>query len=55
MLLRWVALAIAVTSAVALLTRLLPATFPTKAGLNNERLQFPLTYWNAMGMFAALG
>jgi O-antigen ligase len=54
-LLRWVALAIAVASAVALLTRLLPVTFPTKAGFNNERLQFPLTYWNAMGMFAALG
>ena len=54
-LLRWVALAIAVTSLVALLTRLLPTTFPTKAGVNNERLQFPLTYWNAMGMFTALG
>ena len=54
-LLRWVALAIAVASLVALLTRLLPATFPTKAGFNNERLQFPLTYWNAMGVFTALG
>jgi O-antigen ligase len=54
-LLRWVALAIAVTSLVALLTRLLPATFPTKAGYNNERLQFPLTYWNAVGAFTALG
>ena len=42
-------------SAIALLTRLLPTTFPTKAGVNNERLQFPLTYWNAMGMFCALG
>jgi hypothetical protein len=54
-LLRWVALAIAAASAIALLTRLLPVTFPTKAGVNNERLQFPLTYWNAMGMFCALG
>jgi O-antigen ligase len=54
-LLRWVALAIAAVSAVALLTRLLPTTFPTKAGVNNERLQFPLTYWNAMGVFCALG
>ena len=41
-LLRWVALAIAAASAIALLTRLLPTTFPTKAGVNNERLQFPL-------------
>ena len=54
-LLRWVALAIVVTSFIALLTRLLPATFPTKAGFNNARLQFPLTYWNAMGVFTALG
>jgi hypothetical protein len=54
-LLRWVALAIAAASLVALLTRLLPATFPTKAGFNNERLQFPLTYWNAMGVFTAIG
>jgi O-antigen ligase len=53
--LRWVALAIAAVSAAALLTRLLPTTFPTKAGVNNERLQFPLTYWNAMGVFTALG
>jgi O-antigen ligase len=54
-LLRWVALAIAATCAVALLTRLLPTTFPTRAGVNNERLAFPLTYWNAMGIFAGLG
>jgi O-antigen ligase len=54
-LLRWVALAIACASAVALLTRLLPATFPTSPGIANERLAFPLTYWNAMGMFTALG
>ena len=54
-LLRWVALAIAVTSFIALLTRLLPGAFPTKAGFNNERLQFPLTYWNAVGVFTALG
>ena len=40
-LLRWVALAIAAASAIALLTRLLPATFPTKAGVNNERLAVP--------------
>jgi O-antigen ligase len=54
-LLRWVALAIGVASGVALLTRLAPATFPTSPGVNNERLAFPLTYWNAMGMFTALG
>ena len=53
--LRWLGLALAVTCAVALATRLLPASFPTSAGVNNERLAFPLTYWNAMGMFCGLG
>jgi O-antigen ligase len=53
--LRWVAAAIAVACAAALLTRLLPATFPAGENINNERLGFPLTYWNAMGVFAALG
>ncbi len=54
-LLRWVGLAIAVTCAAALATRLLPATFPTTAGVNVSRLAFPLTYWNAMGVFCGLG
>ncbi len=54
-LLRWVALAIAAASAVALLTRLLPAAFPTSPCINDERLAFPLTYWNALGMFTGLG
>ena len=53
--LRWVGLAMAVTCAAALATRLLPTTFPTSAGVNNERLAFPLTYWNAMGIFCGLG
>ena len=54
-LLRWVGLAIAVACVAALATRLFPATFPTKGGVNIQRLAFPLTYWNAMGMFAGLG
>ena len=53
--LRWVGLAIAVASAIALATRLLPTTFPTSASVNVDRLAFPLTYWNAMGMFCGLG
>ena len=55
LILRWVGLAMALVSAVALATRLLPTTFPTGAGVNNERLAFPLTYWNAMGIFCGLG
>ena len=53
-LLRWVGLAIAVICAISLATRLLPATFPTSGGVNTSRLAFPLTYWNAMGMFSGL-
>ena len=55
LILRWAGLAMALVSAVALATRLLPTTFPTGAGVNNERLAFPLTYWNAMGIFCGLG
>jgi O-antigen ligase len=54
-LLRWVGLVIALTCAAALATRLFPSTFPTDAGVNVQRLAFPLTYWNAMGMFSGLG
>ena len=38
-----------------LLTRLLPLTFPLPASLQNPRLAYPLTYWNALGMVCALG
>ena len=53
--LRLVALAIGAIAAAALLTRLYPATFPTGVGRSPARLAFPLTYWNAMGAFCALG
>src|SRR4051794_41886522 len=52
--LRWVALAIAAASAIAPVTPLLPATFPTKGGGNNERPPIPLTYWEAVGRFCPL-
>jgi len=54
-LLRWVGLVIAITCAAALATRLFPTTFPTGGGVNADRLAFPLTYWNAMGIFCGLG
>jgi O-antigen ligase len=50
-----VALAFAVVAGAALLTRLLPETFPTSPNLQNDRLSYPLTYWNALGLLAALG
>lgn len=39
----------------ALATRLLPETFPTTTSFLANRLSYPLTYWNALGVVAALG
>lgn len=39
----------------ALATRLRPDLFPIPVNLDPDRLAFPLTYWNALGLFAAIG
>src|SRR4051812_28651047 len=39
----------------ALITRVLPHLWPTSPGVANNRLSFPLTYWNALGLLAAIG
>ncbi|HEU0318147.1 MAG TPA: O-antigen ligase family protein, partial [Solirubrobacteraceae bacterium] len=44
-----------VLCAAALATRTLPAVFPIRPEIANDRLAFPLTYWNALGLLAALG
>jgi O-antigen ligase len=54
-LLQWLALAIAAVALAALLTRLLPEQLPTGGGVSIERLQFPLTYWNALGLICVVG
>jgi O-antigen ligase len=58
-LLRWVIRGIAISfvtvCTVALLSRLLPDVLHTSPNLHNERLSFPLTYWNALGLMAAVG
>ena len=53
--LRWTAAAFAAIALAGLLTRLLPDTFPISAGFLPERVSFPVTYWNAMGIACALG
>lgn len=53
--LRWVAAAFAAIAIAGLLTRLAPDEFPISAGYLPERISFPLTYWNAMGIACALG
>jgi hypothetical protein len=54
MLLRWTAAAFVAFAVAGLLTRLWPATFPISGGVLPERVAFPLTYWNAMGIACAL-
>jgi hypothetical protein len=54
-LLRWVALVIALVAAAALATWLLPGWFPSEPGKDAQRLAFPLTYWNALGILCSVG
>jgi O-antigen ligase len=37
-----------------LTSRVLPHVWPTSPGVANERLSFPVTYWNALGLLAAI-
>jgi hypothetical protein len=46
---------IVVASAAGMLTRLLPGLVGAHPGLLPDRLSFPLTYWNGLGIFAAAG
>ncbi len=52
---RGLAGAIVFVAAAALATRTLPDVFHVTSGLANQRLSFPLTYWNAMGLLCAGG
>jgi hypothetical protein len=55
MLLRWTAAALWAIALAGLVTRLAPRTFPIEGGVLPERVAFPLTYWNAMGIACAMG
>jgi len=46
---------IVVVSAVALTTRVLPNVWPISPNLANDRLSYPITYWNALGLLASVG
>jgi hypothetical protein len=53
-LLRWTAFALWAMALGGLITRLGPHAFPISQGVLPERVSFPLTYWNAMGIGCAL-
>jgi hypothetical protein len=38
-----------------LISRVLPAVWPTAPDVSNQRLSYPVTYWNTLGLLAALG
>jgi hypothetical protein len=53
--LRGLSAAIVAICACGLITRLLPHLWPTTADIAVNRLSFPVTYWNALGLLAAVG
>jgi O-antigen ligase len=53
-LLRAVAAGLAAVCLIGLTSRVLPHAWPTASSFYDERLNFPLTYWNAEGMLATI-
>jgi hypothetical protein len=57
--LRWMARGVGAAAVLVctcgLITRLLPHVWPIGPGLGQDRLAFPLTYWNALGILAGTG
>jgi hypothetical protein len=53
-LLRGLLVAGATVALIALISRVLPGWWPTKTGLVNDRLSYPLTYWNTLGLLVGM-
>ena len=54
-LIRGLVLGMSIVCVSGLATRLLPNVWHTAPGVSNERLSYPVTYWNTLGLLAALG
>jgi O-antigen ligase len=54
-LVRGLVLGVSIVCVSGLATRLLPNVWHTAPGVSNERLSYPVTYWNTLGLLAALG
>ena len=56
---RWMTRGIAAGASVVclagLITRVLPNVWPEVASLADNRLSYPITYWNALGILASIG
>lgn len=53
--LRSIAVAAFIVCLCGLVTRLLPDVWSVATDVRDDRLSFPLTYWNALGLIAAVG
>jgi hypothetical protein len=57
--LRWLVRGLVIGASVVclagLISRVLPDVWHTAPNVSNERLSYPVTYWNALGVLAALG
>lgn len=53
--LRAAAAVIFVICGMSLITRVLPHAWPTSPNIANNRLSFPVTYWNVLGLLAVFG
>jgi hypothetical protein len=57
--LRWLIRGLVVGASIVciagLLTRVLPDVWHTAPDVSNQRLSFPVTYWNTLGLLAAMG
>ena len=53
--LRGLAAGIVVVCVCSLMTRVLPDVWPIAGTIADERLSYPVTYWNALGLLAAVG
>jgi O-antigen ligase len=54
-LMRGLLLGVSIVCVSGLMTRLLPSVWHTAPDVSNERLSYPVTYWNTLGLLAALG
>jgi hypothetical protein len=52
---RGIALGILVVCIVGLISRVLPEVWPIAPNLGENRLSYPLTYWNALGLMGSIG
>jgi hypothetical protein len=54
-LIRGLVVGVSVVCLAGLISRVLPDLWHTAPDVSNERLSFPVTYWNSLGLLAALG